>query len=50
MWEGVIKEAIFNKWKTIIVKSEIEGKRALAEKGVEFFFDMALNFNPTDAF
>lgn len=50
MWEGVIKETIFRGWRTIIVKSEIEAKRILKEKGVEYFFDMALNFNPTDAF
>ncbi|CAD8148974.1 unnamed protein product [Paramecium octaurelia] len=43
VWEGVSKQHAFNKWKTIEIKSEAEGKRILAEKGVEQFWDLAMN-------
>ena len=35
IWEGIAKQHAFNKWKAIEIKSEAEGKRILAEKGVE---------------
>ncbi|CAD8064217.1 unnamed protein product [Paramecium primaurelia] len=43
VWEGVAKQHAFNKWRTIEIKSEAEGKRILAEKGVEQFWDLAMN-------
>ncbi|CAD8155205.1 unnamed protein product [Paramecium pentaurelia] len=43
VWEGVSKQHAFNKWKTIEIKNEAEGKRILAEKGVEQFWDLAMN-------
>ncbi|CAD8067434.1 unnamed protein product [Paramecium sonneborni] len=43
LWEGVAKQHAFNKWKIIEIKSEAEVKRILAEKGVEQFWDLAMN-------
>jgi U4/U6 small nuclear ribonucleoprotein PRP3 len=43
VWEGVMKDHYFNKWKVIDYKSEIEAKRALEERGVLYYWDMAMN-------
>jgi U4/U6 small nuclear ribonucleoprotein PRP3 len=43
IWEGVVKDHNFNKWKMIEIKSELEGRRALAERGVEHYWDQALS-------
>ncbi|KAM3140975.1 hypothetical protein pb186bvf_006986 [Paramecium bursaria] len=43
IWEGIAKQHAFNKWKAIEIKSEAEGKRILAEKGVEQYWDLAIN-------
>ena len=44
VWEGVVKDHSFNKWKVIETDSEVEAKRGFSEKNVEFYFDMAINF------
>lgn len=44
VWEGVVKDHSFNKWKVVDADSEVDGKRAFSEKNVEFYFDMAINY------
>ncbi|EGR27825.1 u4 u6 small nuclear, putative [Ichthyophthirius multifiliis] len=44
VWEGVVKDHSFNKWKAMETDSEVEAKRAFVEKNVEFYFDMAINY------
>ena len=45
VWEGVSKQHAFNKWRTIEINNEAEGKRILTEKGVEQFWDLAMNIH-----
>jgi len=42
VWEGVLKDHNFNKWKVVEIKSELEGRRLLSDRGVEFYWDRAL--------
>lgn len=44
VWEGVVKDHNFNKWKVHDVDNEVEARRAFSEKNVEFYFDMAINY------
>ncbi|KAL4436301.1 hypothetical protein ABPG74_015892 [Tetrahymena malaccensis] len=44
VWEGVVKDHNFNKWKVHDVDSEVEARRVFTEKNVEFYFDMAINY------
>jgi hypothetical protein len=44
VWEGVVKDHSFNKWKVMETDSEVEAKRSFVEKNVEFYFDMAINY------
>ena len=38
-----MKDHSFNKWRVMNIKSELEGRRALVERGVEYYWDMALS-------
>lgn len=38
-----MKQHAFNKWKTVEMKSEADGRRILGEKGVEHFWDLVMN-------
>ena len=40
--KGVLKDHNFNKWKVVEIKSELEGRRLLSDRGVEFYWDRAL--------
>jgi len=42
VWEGMLKDHNFNKWKVVEIKSELEGRRLLSDRGVEFYWDRAL--------
>jgi len=37
-----LKDHNFNKWKVVEIKSELEGRRLLSDRGVEFYWDRAL--------
>lgn len=42
IWEGVQKQHNFNRWRTVEMKSEADGRLALAEKNLEHFWDLAM--------
>ncbi|KRX02842.1 hypothetical protein PPERSA_04045 [Pseudocohnilembus persalinus] len=46
VWEGILKDFNFNKWKVIEMTTEMEGKKALQERGVEYYWDLVANFKP----
>ena len=41
VWEGSVKDRIFPKWTTMEMKSELEGRRCFADRGVEHYWDLA---------
>ena len=40
----MIKDHLFKKWQVLEFKSEMEGKRYLTEKGVDYYWDMVLTY------
>lgn len=44
VWEGIVKDYAFNKWKVVDLTSEVEGKKTLTEKGVDYYWDMVQNY------
>ena len=44
VWEGVVKDHNFKKWFVMDIRSEVEAKRCLSERGVEFYWDMVMNY------
>ena len=46
VWEAALKDYKFKKWGQYDIHSEMEAKKCLAEKGIEYYYDMALNYNP----
>lgn len=44
VWEGIVKDYSFNKWKVVELTSEVEGKKQLAERGVDYYWDMVQNY------
>eukprot|EP01016_Furgasonia_blochmanni_P035857 TRINITY_DN4017_c0_g1_i6.p2 TRINITY_DN4017_c0_g1~~TRINITY_DN4017_c0_g1_i6.p2 ORF type:complete len:154 (-),score=32.82 TRINITY_DN4017_c0_g1_i6:240-701(-) len=42
--KGIVKDHFFNKWRVVDVRSEIDAKRALAEKNVEYYWDMVMSY------
>jgi len=42
VWEGLVKDHSFNRWKVIEAKSDLEGRRMLADRGVEHYWEHAI--------
>ena len=47
VWEGVVKKKQFDRWRVMEIKSESEGRRILMEKGVEHYWTLASQINPS---
>lgn len=42
VWEGIVADHMFPKWSIKEIRSEAEGRKQFADRGVEEYWDMAL--------
>jgi U4/U6 small nuclear ribonucleoprotein PRP3 len=43
IWEGTIADHIFPKWNIKEIRNELEGRKEFADRGVEYYWEIALN-------
>ena len=44
VWEAVVTDKLFSKWRAVEINNDTEAIRALAERKAEHFWDMIINF------
>lgn len=49
VWQGVKEKRVFDKWKTVNIKSENEARKLLGDKGMEHLWNQVMSFQPDRA-
>lgn len=42
VWEGSVRDKCFPKWSTVEIKSELEGRKYFADRGVQHYWDLVV--------